>query len=352
MKKNNFVSIFSPYSKLLGSVLLNSNISITTFNYFQLLSDGFESNGFELDYFSTHIIKNGKAFQRNKVELLTSFLKKSFRDNSCIIIDSTIFTFLLFGLFAQFFLRKKVVLVITDLPILSFVNFFFVFSHLFLINFFINKVYITKKMKNNFINFNSIVFPILLPMKCEIKEKSFKIEYRNYLFYAGTFDKINNIEKMIMSFLSIDRKDIFLLIAGEVKDFSIQKMFSHYSNIVFLGKIDPIQSRFLMKNAIILLNFRINKLNVTNYSFPFKIMEYINSSRPIFTSYLNSFKYIDNLDDYMTLFYDHEDVNSISSKLLYCIEKKVFLADQADKLYKMIFMKYNVSNLVNHIISL
>jgi hypothetical protein len=349
MKKILFLTVFDPNFE---RNLKHSDISITSYNFFKIIFQGFFTNNRNSDFITTHHHYNGILKKSSFIKIFSLIQKLNFHDYDKIIVDSTIFSFLIIGFFLQFSLKFKVILILTDLPILNKLNIFkYLFQNL-LINFFLNKVYLTNNMKKKYLNFKTLVIPFILPIECVVNNPVHQIPSKKYLYYAGSLDEINNIDKMISIFLNLNDKKLFLLIAGSGSNLDKLKNKFNFSNVVFLGQIEPEYSRKLMRNALLLLSFRDNLSRITKYSFPFKLMDYINSMTPIFTSKIDSFDSIPYITSYFYSFATSSSDKKITMSLNNVITNRGYFLRKSYSLYKKLFFKFNAQKIVNDIIKL
>jgi hypothetical protein len=202
-------------------------------------------------------------------------------------------------------------------------------------------------MKFKFPLFKSLTIPIYLPNFCQVSNNNFQLPSYKYFYYGGSLDEINNIEFLINVCSNLLNENLHLVIAGVGKNYDTLKNRYRNPNIVFLGKIDPDFSRFLMRNALILLSFRIDYKKITDYSFPFKLMEYISSNTPIFTSYISSFESLGGLERLLTTFSYSDSVQTIQEKLNFMIANIENFRENASRLYKDCFLQFNIKKIVH-----
>ncbi len=349
--KNSYSNIYllSAFNPFLRNKLLLSNISLTAFNFFEQIYLGFESEYGKCSIINNFKINNDKLVYLKPIELLQVLIKSNFKRGDLIVFDSTTLTFLIFSFFFQIFKGVKVIAFVTDLPTLNKSGLIIYLLNLIFLNLTFRKVFLTTKMKNKLPLFNSLTIPIYLPIFCQISNTHFFLPYSKYIYYAGSFDEINNIEFLINVCQGFLNKDLKLLIAGVGKNYESLKSKYSNSNISFLGKIEPEYSRFLMRNALILLNFRIDFKKITDYSFPFKIMEYIGSYTPIYSSYISSFESLDGLDRFLNTFTYKESFHVIQSKLKFMIENIQIFREKSFSLYKESFIRFNIQKIVQEI---
>ena len=131
---------------------------------------------------------------------------------------------------------------------------------------------------------------------------------KKYFLYTGTLDKRYGIRDLICSYLSADVRDILLVICGDGDDRAyVETMSLHNENIKYMGQLEHNKIKILQKNSALLINPRSNEGEFTKYSFPSKVIEYMNAGVPILMyrldgipeSYQNFFYHIESKDDFV-----------------------------------------------------
>ncbi|HCC5837550.1 glycosyltransferase [Citrobacter farmeri] len=131
---------------------------------------------------------------------------------------------------------------------------------------------------------------------------------KKYFLYTGTLDKRYGIRDLICSYLSADVRDILLVICGDGDDRTyVETMSLHNENIKYMGQLEHSKIKILQKNSALLINPRSNEGEFTKYSFPSKVIEYMNAGVPILMyrldgipeSYQNFFYHIESKDDFV-----------------------------------------------------
>jgi len=344
--------ILSSFNPKLRDNLLRSNISITAYSFFKQIYDGFNDNIGNTFVVNNYDVVNNLIVYLKPFKVLNKLLKLNVKKGDYFIIDPTIQTLLIFSVFFQIFKGIKVIPIVTDLPLIKHTSLFFYLINFFFLSLTLRKVFITHNMKNRFPFFKSITIPLYFPNYCSLNNSSVQVPSYKYLYYAGSFDKINNIDFLIKVSEKFLSNNLRLIIAGIGVDYEMLKGQNTNPYVVFLGKVDPEYSRFLMKNALVLLNFRLDIKEITEYSFPFKMIEYIASLTPIFTSYLSSYKSLGNFEKQLNTFTYLESSELIIARLELIISNIENYKLKSLRLYESLFNKYNISSIVNQIVTL
>ncbi|QLO42237.1 glycosyltransferase [Citrobacter freundii] len=161
---------------------------------------------------------------------------------------------------------------------------------------------------------------------------------KRYFLYTGTLDKRYGIRDLIDSYISSNVKDIMLVIAGDGDDRKyVENMSLHYANIKYMGQLEHHKAKVLQTNAALLINPRSNEEEYTKYSFPSKIIEYMNSGVPILMYKLDGIP-----KSYNEFFFHIVSKNQLSNKLNEISEMsnaeldmmgekaKIFITEQGD----------------------
>ena len=161
---------------------------------------------------------------------------------------------------------------------------------------------------------------------------------KEYYLYTGTLDKRYGIRDLIDSYISSGVKDAKLVICGDGDDRSyVEKMSLQYPNIKYMGQLAHHKIKVLQKNAALLINPRSNEGEFTKYSFPSKVIEYMNSGVPILMyrldgipSYYNEvFFHIESKDEFAGML---RKISMMSNSELESMGEKAkeFITEQAD----------------------
>lgn len=134
---------------------------------------------------------------------------------------------------------------------------------------------------------------------------------KKYFLYTGTLDKRYGIRDLIDSYISANVRDNLLVICGDGDDKSyVETMSSHHENVKYMGQLEHSKIKILQKNAALLINPRSNEGEFTKYSFPSKVIEYMNSGVPILMYRLDGFP-----ESYQNYFYNIESKDDFVNKL-------------------------------------
>lgn len=149
-------------------------------------------------------------------------------------------------------------------------------------------IFLTEDM-NDFINKSKKPYYVMegLVNNNEIKEFEHQ-KYDKFTFhYAGSLNKKNKIDYLVQAFLRSSLNDAELHIYGS-GDYSEEliKISSVNNNVKYFGVKPNKDVLIAQKKSHILVNPRFSNQEFTRYSFPSKLMEYLNSEVPILTTKL------------------------------------------------------------------
>lgn len=132
------------------------------------------------------------------------------------------------------------------------------------------------------------------------------------LYAGGLFEKFG-IKKLVQSFANVKDENYELHIYGNGDMVEYLNEVSRYSNnIKYFGEISNSKMVEILPKCMILINPRPSDLELTKYSFPSKIVEYMLSGTPVLTTKLPGIP--NEYDDY--LFYiENEDVEGFSKSI-------------------------------------
>lgn len=142
-----------------------------------------------------------------------------------------------------------------------------------------------------------------------------------YVTYTGTFNRVFGIGDVLDAVRNISGDDYRFIFCGsgemaeEIKNFDDPR-------VIYKGVVTGDELREIQKNATVLINPRSDEVSgedikdYTKYSFPSKIMEYMNAGRPVVCFKLPGIP--DEYDDYLIYFKDRasiaEEIERICSK--------------------------------------
>lgn len=161
---------------------------------------------------------------------------------------------------------------------------------------------------------------------------------KKYFLYTGTLDKRYGIRDLIDSYINSNIRNCVLVVAGDGDDRKyVQDMSLQYANIKYMGQLEHHKAKILQVNATLLINPRNNEGEFTKYSFPSKVIEYMNSGVPVLMykldgipeAYNDFYFHIDSKDGFTNKL--NEIVGMSSSELeLMGRKAKEFIAEQGD----------------------
>jgi hypothetical protein len=348
-------SIFSPYiDQVIFDDIKGLRPSNAIQNYFNLFRNGMENLKYECHFKNPYkLIFNGKyKYIKIKNIFITFFevlryVKKN--SNHIFIVDGTMFKYVFIFFVLNFFLKIRATLLLTDHPKNMHKNIFFSNLHIFFLKSFsfyiVLNEYISKSL--NIEKKKIIYHPMIIGPK--FKEEVYNLYlYGDYIFYSGGIDDLNNVRFLIKVFLASNLIKYNLIIAGKGNLLERLKKEYNQKNIVFLGEIDYKETKNLMKRATLLISLRKNNHEVTRYSFPFKIMDYISSGTPLVSSFIDSFD-SEIIQKIPIISIESEEVASKS--LINIVENKLqFLKAEAIKNRDYFYQKYNAEALIKKII--
>lgn len=132
-----------------------------------------------------------------------------------------------------------------------------------------------------------------------------------YFLYTGTLDKRYGIRDLINAFIKANVKEHILVICGDGNDRPyVLNMSMQNANIKYLGQMEYHKIKILQENAALLINPRSSEGEYTKYSFPSKIIEYMNSGVPVLMYRLEGIP-----DSYLEYFYEIKSKDDFVHKL-------------------------------------
>ncbi len=129
---------------------------------------------------------------------------------------------------------------------------------------------------------NSVVIEGIASKKNTSSASIRTTDYGRYFIYSGTLDARYGIIEMLNAFEKSSLGNLKLIICGDgdSREHVIARAKKN-TQIIFLGQLDRDEVLELQKKAVALLNPRRDVSLFTKYSFPSKIIEYMNSGRPV-----------------------------------------------------------------------
>jgi glycosyltransferase involved in cell wall biosynthesis len=145
-------------------------------------------------------------------------------------------------------------------------------------------VFITEHMKAFFPNKDFHVIEGFTDVKDEISENS--LEKHNALMYAGSLFEKFGIKNLIDAFRKIEGEtELWIFGSGDMVD-EIKIAAKEDQRIKYFGMKPNSYVLKMQKKAKLLINPRFTHDEFTKYSFPSKLLEYLNSGTPVLTTKL------------------------------------------------------------------
>ena len=212
------------------------------------------------------------------------------------------------GYIACSILGVKKIVIVTDLPDqLDFEN--KVFSKKSILNYikykFLNSfdmyILLTEQM-NEIVNKRGKPY-IIIEGLVDYNIAGENVKKENIILYAGGLYEIYGIKKLVDAFCELDINDFELHVYGNGDiDEYLKKMASNFSNFKFFGEVPNREIVEKLPKCKILVNPRPSNLELTKYSFPSKIMEYMVSGSAVLTTKLPGIP--EEYDDFLYYFED------------------------------------------------
>lgn len=226
------------------------------------------------------------------------------------------------GYLACTILRIKKIVIVTDLPDhLGFTENSSFTSKLFsklkykLLNSFDGYILLTEQMNDlvNKYNKPSLIIEGFVDANYNVEKKN--INKKNIFLYAGGLFEVFGIKKLVDAFCNLKQSNYEMHIygKGDLEDFLINKTI-RFPQFKFLGEVSNSEIVQLLPVCTLLINPRPSSLELTKYSFPSKIMEYMVSGTPVLTTKLPGIP--NEYDDFLYYFED-ETEEGFSKKLLH-----------------------------------
>ncbi|MDI5836506.1 glycosyltransferase [Shewanella xiamenensis] len=175
------------------------------------------------------------------------------------------------------------------------------------------------------------------------------VEKKKYFLYSGTLDRRYGIRDLIEAYIQAKIANFKLVICGDgnERNYVEAKMMDN-KDIIYLGQIEHYKVKILQSNAALLINPRSNDALFTKFSFPSKVIEYMNSGVPTLMYNLDGFPY-----NYSKYFFHIDSLNDFSSKLKEISEMdEIELCSMGNTAKKFINENSNPQKQVRKLISL
>jgi glycosyltransferase involved in cell wall biosynthesis len=133
------------------------------------------------------------------------------------------------------------------------------------------------------INTNEVTEP-LREVNCALEEELY---HSRVCMYTGDLSNLNGIPKLLKGFALVADPDVrlWLLGKGECENV-VMDAAAHDQRISFLGFLPNDEARALQRRATVLINPRPSQQEITKYTFPSKLLEYMQSGTPVLTTRL------------------------------------------------------------------
>lgn len=140
---------------------------------------------------------------------------------------------------------------------------------------------------------------------------NFKRNEIKNIVYTGKLLEQYGLKNLVDAFIKTDNKDLRLILCGDGDcEQYILDAAATDSRIVFMGKVSAEKAVEVQKEAFILINPRENRGEYVKYSFPSKLIEYLQTGNPVVSYYLSGMP--DCYSDFLYLIEDSDNpANSI-----------------------------------------
>lgn len=169
----------------------------------------------------------------------------------------------------------------------------------------------------------------------QIIEKKDKIRT---VVYTGQLGPNSGIDALVDAFMKVTNQDIRLIITGEgsLANYVVEKS-NIDKRIIYLGIVSRNKMIDLQRKATLLVNPRRPSTNMTKYSFPSKIMEYMAAITPVLTFRLEGIP-----DEYFNYCYcvEQDTIDSFAESITYIMTLPQDVLDKKAS-EAMLFLKSN-----------
>ena len=173
-------------------------------------------------------------------------------------------------------------------------------------------VFMTKYMESLFPKRPSIIIEGIVPTN---DREVCTIARENDVFvvmYAGSLHESMGVRKLVDAFgEGLDDVELWIYGSGDSEEYIMEKAKNH-NNIKFYGRVKYETILEQEKKADLLVNPRCSENEFTKYSFPSKLMEYMQSGTPVLTTRLKGIP--EDYYDYM-FFIDNETIDGVRSAI-------------------------------------
>lgn len=270
------------------------------------------------DFFFTGFNKKGLIRQIFNVWYSFILTFKLYRKNN---INYAVFDYLnqsvtIGGYIACMILKVKKIVIVTDLPQYQhinknkgLINNLVIKFLLKFLNSFDGYILLTKQM-NEVVNKNlkpNIIMEGLVDANYEVGVTH---EREKIILYAGGLYEKYGVKKLINAFLALELNDFQLHLYGwgDLEQY-IKSCEVKHNNIKFFGVVPNSEIVKLLPECTLLVNPRPSSLELSKFSFPSKILEYMLSATPVVTTRLPGIP-----EDYSNHLYFFDDESEIGIK--------------------------------------
>lgn len=133
------------------------------------------------------------------------------------------------------------------------------------------------------INTDEVTEP-LREVNCAIEEE---LLYAHVCMYTGDLSNLNGIPKLLKGFALVADPDVRLWLLGRGEcESAVLDAAARDPRISFLGFLPNDETRALQRRVTVLINPRPSQQEITKYTFPSKLLEYMQSGTPVLTTRL------------------------------------------------------------------
>ncbi len=209
-------------------------------------------------------------------------------------------------------LRKDSIGILTDLPeyVISTKSKFFLKLYYWLINLQNKYVFLTKEMNEKINHHNKK--NIIIEGWCDIKRISNNVKKKNYILYSGNLNKNNGIQNLVAAFLEIQSQYQLIIFGSGDYDSELRKLILENNNITYYGFANnDIVLKYQEESRILAIPRPLDE-EFVKYSFPSKLIEYMQSGSAIITTKLPG---IPSEYDRYLYFFDSPDIIDLKQGL-------------------------------------
>ena len=209
-------------------------------------------------------------------------------------------------------LRKDSIGILTDLPeyVISTKSKFFLKLYYWLINLQNKYVFLTKEMNEKINHRNKK--NIIIEGWCDIKRINNNVKKKNYILYSGNLNKNNGIQNLVAAFLEIQSQYQLIIFGSGDYDSELRKLTLENNNITYYGFANnDIVLKYQEESRILAIPRPLDE-EFVKYSFPSKLIEYMQSGSAIITTKLPG---IPSEYDRYLYFFDSPDIIDLKQGL-------------------------------------